>query len=157
MSTKVDTGLGGRCLRFFGCGGRGKSLAYGVLDVPIGFAMAPCSLEVFHWRQGAFAKAATRITQATGGPSCSCLPISQMKKWRPTQERGQPKICWARVSILHTPLEEAHFVTSLIEKNGDIVPSLSAPQPRRREGHGRELGEFLVTAGVRVAKGEREL
>lgn len=101
------------------------------------FAMAPCSLRSFTGEKEPLPKRYTDYASYRR-PKRSCLPISQMKKWRPTQERGQPKICWARVRFYTLPLEEAHYRVILggEQKKWRHCSSLSAPQPRRREGHG---------------------
>lgn len=95
-------------------------------------------------------------------PERSCLPILQMKKWRPTQERGQPKICWGGVRFYTVPLEEAHYRDILgreqkkwrqtlflslsptaSEKRGPVHGDTVVPGHSRREGC--ERGKRVVS------------
>ena len=79
-----------------------------------------------------------------------------MKKWRPTQERGQPKICWGRVRFYTVPLEEAHYrdILGREQKKWRKMLFLSL-SPTASEKRGRVHGDTVVPGHSRREGCER--
>ena len=117
--------------------------------------MAPCSLWSFTGEEEPLPKRYTDYTSYRK-PEPSCLPILQMKKWRPTQERGQPKICWGRVRFYTVPLEEAHYrdILGREQKKWRKMLFLSL-SPTASEKRGRVHGDTVVPGHSRREGCER--